>query len=42
MLADSPYLFMFVPTYQIALRKTVKDFVVGPYWDLVFYRLASK
>ena len=41
-LADSPYLLMFVPSYEIAMRKTVKDFVVGPYWDLVFYRLASK
>jgi peptide/nickel transport system substrate-binding protein len=42
LLADSPYLFMFEPVYEIALRKNVKDFVVGPYWDLVFYRLASK
>lgn len=41
-MSDSPYLFMFEPTYQIALRKTVTNFVVGPYWDLVFYRLASK
>ena len=42
LLSDSPYLFMFEPIYAIASRKNVKDFVVGPYWDLVFYRLVSK
>jgi peptide/nickel transport system substrate-binding protein len=42
LLTDGAFLFMFVPTYEIAMRKNVKDFIVGPYTDLVFYRLTTK
>ena len=41
-LADGPYVVMFEPTFQVAMRKDVENFVMGPYWDLVFYRLATK
>jgi len=41
-LADGPYVVMFEPTFQVAMQKDVENFVMGPYWDLVFYRLATK
>ena len=37
-----PYLIMFRPTTQIAERRSVQGFVIGPYWDLVFYRKVTK
>ena len=37
-----PYLIMFRPTIQIAERRAVRGFVIGPYWDLVFYRKVTK
>ena len=37
-LAEGPYLIMFEPTTQVVRRKEVKNFIFGPYWDLVFYR----
>jgi len=40
--AQGPFLFLFQPTQQVAARKNVKDFVVGPTFDLVYYRLMSK
>jgi len=41
-LDDGPYVVMFEPTFQVAMQKDVENFVMGPYWDLVFYRLATK
>ena len=41
-LANGPYLVMFQPTVQVAERSNVKGFVLGPYWDLVFYRETTK
>jgi peptide/nickel transport system substrate-binding protein len=40
--AEGPFLFLFQPTQQIAARKNIKNFVVGPTFDLVYYRLMSK
>jgi peptide/nickel transport system substrate-binding protein len=41
-LATGPYLVMFQPTIQVARRRNVNGFVLGPYWDLVFYRETTK
>ena len=41
-LAEGPYLIMFEPTTQVARRKEIKNFIFGPYWDLVFYREVVK
>ena len=40
--ATGPYLIMFQPTVQVAQRRNVNGFVLGPYWDLVFYRETTK
>lgn len=41
-LAEGPYLVMFEPVTQVARRTEVKNFIFGPYWDLVFYREVVK
>ncbi len=41
-LQRGPYLIMFRSTTLIAERHAVQGFVVGPYWDLVFYRKVTK
>ena len=40
--ADSPFIVLFQSTIEVAARRDVKGFVVGPAWDLVAYRLMSK
>ena len=39
---DSPYIFLFQQTKQLAQRANVKGFVFGPTADVVFYRLVTK
>jgi peptide/nickel transport system substrate-binding protein len=39
---DSPFVIMFQSTEQVAMRKNVKNFVSGPTFDTVFYRLVTK
>jgi len=41
-LADGPHLIMFPPVVRVARRKQVRNFIFGPYWDLVFYRETVK
>ena len=33
---------MFPPVVRVARRKQVRNFIFGPYWDLVFYRETVK
>ena len=40
--ADSPYVVLFQQIEQIALRRDVKSFVLGPSWDTPVYWQASK
>ena len=40
--ADSPLIVLFQSTIEVAARRDVKGFVVGPAFDLVVYRLMSK
>ncbi|MBV9635183.1 MAG: ABC transporter substrate-binding protein [Methylobacteriaceae bacterium] len=39
---EGPFIIMFQETKQIAERASVKNFVVGPSADVVFYNLATK
>ena len=39
---DSPFVIMFQSTEQATTRKYVKNFVSGPTFDTVFYRLVTK
>lgn len=39
---DSPYVFLFEPRTQTAMRKGVEGFVAGPSFDFVQYRLTTK
>jgi peptide/nickel transport system substrate-binding protein len=39
---DGPFVIMFQPTKQVAMRKNVQGFVHGPTFDVVYYRLVSK
>ena len=41
-LDDGPYAIMFQETKQVAERANVKDFVMGPSSDVVYYNLATK
>jgi len=41
-LDDGPYIIMFQSTTQLAERANVKDFVMGPSSDVVYYNLATK
>jgi peptide/nickel transport system substrate-binding protein len=40
--AEAPLIFMFEQTEQIAMRKNVKNFIVGPTLDAVFFRKVQK
>ena len=39
---DGPFIIMFQDSKQVALRNNVKNFVIGPTSDVVFYRLVTK
>jgi peptide/nickel transport system substrate-binding protein len=39
---DGPFVFLFQPTRQTAIRSNVKGYVQGPTFDVVYYRLTSK
>ena len=39
---DGPFIIMFQDSKQVALRNNVKNFVMGPTSDVVFYRLVTK
>jgi len=39
---EGPFIIMFQETKQVAERANVKDFVMGPVADVVFYRLVTK
>jgi peptide/nickel transport system substrate-binding protein len=41
-LEEGPYIIMFQNTIQLAQRANVKDFVMGPSTDVVYYNLATK
>jgi peptide/nickel transport system substrate-binding protein len=41
-MADGPYIIMFQNTIQLAERANVKDFVMGPSSDVVYYNLTTK
>jgi peptide/nickel transport system substrate-binding protein len=40
--ASGPFVFMFQPTTQVALRKNVQGYVHGPTFDTIYYRLVTK
>jgi peptide/nickel transport system substrate-binding protein len=39
---DGPFVILFQPTKQVAERKNVKGFVMGPTFDVIYYRLMTK
>jgi peptide/nickel transport system substrate-binding protein len=39
---EGPFIIMFQDSKQVALRNNVKNFVMGPTSDVVFYRLVTK
>ena len=39
---EGPFIIMFQEIKQVAERANVKDFVMGPTSDVVFYRLVTK
>lgn len=39
---DGPFVVMFQPTTQVAMRKTINGYVHGPTFDVVYYRLVEK
>jgi len=39
---EGPFIILFQDSKQVALRNNVKNFVMGPTSDLVFYRLVTK
>ena len=39
---DGPFIFLFQPTRQTAMRKNVSGWVQGPTFDVVYYRLTAK
>jgi peptide/nickel transport system substrate-binding protein len=39
---DGPFVFLFQPTRQTAMRKNVTGYVQGPTFDVVYYRLTEK
>jgi peptide/nickel transport system substrate-binding protein len=41
-LVEGPYIIMFQNTIQLAQRANVKDFVMGPSTDVVYYNLTTK
>ena len=41
-MTDGPYIIMFQNTIQLAERANVKDFVMGPSSDVVYYNLTTK
>jgi peptide/nickel transport system substrate-binding protein len=41
-LEEGPFIIMFQETKQVAQRAGVKNFVMGPTADVVFYRLVTK
>ena len=42
LLDDGPFIIMFQRTIQVARRNAVSNFVLGPSFDLVPYRLVAK
>ena len=42
LLDDSPFIIMFQEVKQTAERANVKDFIVGPTQDVVFYGMTKK
>ena len=41
-MADGPFIIMFQETNRITQRSNVKDFVMGPSSDVIYYNLATK
>ena len=39
---EGPFIIMFQDSKQVAMRANIKNFIMGPISDLVFYRLATK
>jgi len=40
--ADGPFVFLFQPTTQVALRSNLQGYVHGPTFDVIYYRLVTK